>query len=478
LAALGVESGMAFFRDLGRKTEALYFPYFLGGEPVYWKARSIEGKSFTSKTGGKVCFFNLDNALRSKPETIWCTEGEADTAALVEAGLPVGAVLSVPTGAPDRPKEDDEEISGYGYVDEALKLGLSSVKRIVWCGDGDAPGHHLRAIMARLFGPARFWFVDWPEGCKDANEMLVAEGREALLDLVRNGAQPWPVSGLYRLSELPEPAPMTLWNPGFPEWEGKVRFAPGTLSVVTGRPGMGKTALMSSIWFNIIQRYELVGCFATFETRAKPHMRQRLRTLRCGKLERDMDESERADADRWINDHYLWLNHPNQTPTLSWFLDMAEISVVRHGAAVVSLDPWNRLEAQRDGRETETEYIGRALTSLYQFAQDMSVHVQVLAHPTKGEIQGRSQAPSLEDISGSSHWVNRVDQGFIVHRPHLFENGGTETQLIYQKSRFEELGYPCRLKLQYEKSKGSFRSADYDGVVGEQGFSNHVQRAE
>jgi twinkle protein len=36
--------------------------------------------------------------------------------------------------------------------------------------------------------------------------------------------------------------PMTLWKPGFDEWERKVMLTPRTLSVVTGHPDHGKTS--------------------------------------------------------------------------------------------------------------------------------------------------------------------------------------------------------------------------------------------
>jgi twinkle protein len=77
----------------------------------------------------------------------------------------------------------------------------------------------------------RVWFVDWPEGCKDANDMLLSDGPEALYDLVTHGALEWPVRGLYRLSQLPEVAAISTWDPGFPEWENRVKVAPGMMSV-------------------------------------------------------------------------------------------------------------------------------------------------------------------------------------------------------------------------------------------------------
>jgi twinkle protein len=459
LGQLDVASGTTFFPDAGGKRPAVFFQYAEG-----WKARSFPEKGFVSGGGFKRSFWNLERVLQAKSETVFIVEGETDACALVEAGIPVGQVLSA-HGAKDKPTVGDpKEQAGYAYVEEALEAGLSKVKKFVWCGDGDGAGHILREDMVKLLGAARFSFIEWPEGIKDANEMLLKDGAEALRELVSDGALPWPVNGIYRLSELPEPAPMVLWEPGFSEWERKVILAPRTLSVVTGHPGHGKTALWNQIWFNVVRKYDLTFCGASFETRPKPHVRRQIRTLLCGKLERNMDDAERTAADKWIDERYLFLVHPDQRPNLEWFLDMAEVAVVRHGARIVQIDPWNRLEGSRSGNESETDYIGRCLRTLHTFANDMNCHVQILAHPSKMDNQRRGQAPLLEDISGSKNWDNMVDQGFAVHRPKMFEKGELKTECSFyqRKARFEELGHPCKLNLDYKTLLGKYVSVDYE----------------
>lgn len=460
LERLDVASGTTFFPDLGRKCPAIFFGY-----PEGWKARAYPEKSFVSGKGFVRSFWNIDRVLFGEADTVYLVEGEIDACSLVEAGIPVDQVLAAHGAKDKRSEGDPKEMTGYAYVEEALAAGLSRIKRFIWCGDGDGAGRILREDMVKLLGPARFWFIEWPEGIKDANEMLKKDGAEALRDLVQEGSLPWPVRGVFRLSELPEPAPMVLWEPGFPEWEGKVRLAPRCISVVTGHPGHGKTALWNQIWFNVVRKYGVPFCGASFETRPKPHLRRQLRSLIHGKLEFALTDQERAEADAWINDHYLFFVHPDSRPNLEWFLDMAEVAVIRHGARIVQLDPWNRLEGSRAPGENETDYIGRCIRTMHQFAQDMNCHVQILAHPSKMENNRRGQPPQLEDISGSKNWDNMVDQGFVVHRPKLYDKGEqrTEADFLYRKSRFvDELGFPCKLSLNWDKFRGRYVSVDYE----------------
>jgi twinkle protein len=312
--------------------------------------------------------------------------------------------------------------------------------------------------MVRLFGAARFKFIDWPEGAKDANDLLRADGAEALREYVEQSARPWPVAGLYRLSEIPEPAPVRTWSTGFRLWDEHVRLAPGMFSVLTGYPSHGKTTWCAQLWSQIVRQYDLVACVASFETRAKPHLRRHLRTAYHRRLERELSAEERAEADRWIDEHYVFLVHPDQRPTLEWFLDVSEVAVVRHGASVVLLDPWNRLEGARERGEHEVDYIQRCLRALHSFALDMRVHVQVVAHPSKMDSTRRGKAPELEDISGPRAWDSMPDQGFCVHRPKLFDGleRRTEAHFYHLKARMDELGYPCRLDIRYEPTTGMF----------------------
>ena len=451
LGKLHVASGTEYFGELQRKADCMKFIYPDGK----WKARAVPEKAFTSQKGLTPSFWNLDAVLAGNAKRVYITEGELDACALVEVGIPADAVLACPSA----------NIAEAAVLD-ALKAGLSRVKRFVWCGDADEKGFALRSQMARTLGIGKVDLVNWPEGIKDANDFLRKDGAVALRDLVVDGAIAWPVIGLYSMDEIPDNPLGAVWSTGFAGWEGKIALAPGTLSVVTGHPGHGKTKLMGQIWQQIVMRYNLVAAIASFETRPRPYLRRQLRELYLQRLELTATDEPYLirEADDWIRDHYRFMQHPDRRPDLPWFLEMAESAVVRHGAKVIQLDPWNRLEASREPRESETDYIGRCLRELYNFAVDMNCHVQIIAHPAKtGEYARRDSAPELEHIAGSKHWDNMVDQGFVVHRPQMFNDSGvrqTYAELHHKKARFEELGYPTKLGVEFDYNMGRFGVCD------------------
>jgi twinkle protein len=115
-----------------------------------------------------------------------------------------------------------------------------------------------------------------------------------------------------------------------------------------------------------------------------------------------------------------------------------------------------------------TAYIGRCLRALHNFARQMGVHVQVIGHPAKQLRADRKDPLDIDDMSDSQHWRNMPDQGFVIHRPKIFEDGQrkTEAVLYHKKARFEELGYECKLGLDYKISQGRYVSTDYKGHGG------------
>lgn len=457
LEAMRVASGTASFRSGNR--QGLFFPHFENGEVVGWKARALGDKDFTAKPGGKFGLWNVDQVHGS--EVVYITEGEIDACSLVEAGLSEKEVVSVPHGARDHESENVER--GYGYVLDALAAGLNRAEKFVLVTDNDGPGRTLRSDLAKVLGPARVAYVDFPEGIKDANEYLQKHGRDGLLGWIQAKQKPWPIAGLFRLSELPEPAPLKTWYCGFPSWMNRLHLAPGILSVVTGHPGHGKTSMMLQVLANIARGADVTAAVASFETRAKPHHRRALRSHYHGRLEHDLTDAERAEADAWNEEHFLWLVHAEHRPSLKWVLDTAEAAVIRHGARILQIDPWNKLESDRPADMRETDYIGGCLDELAIFARDMNCHVQVLAHPAKMDGRDRGKAPLLEDISGSKHWDNKVDLGIVVHRPKVWEDGQrqTESEVLVRKARYEELGHPCKLPMRLNLTTGLFEESTH-----------------
>lgn len=470
LKRMGVARGTAYFEKLNRRTDAIIFQYVdENGEVVNLKARSgpSEEKAFTGlsadKHGAQSILYNLQNALKAT-EVLFIVEGELDAVSLIDAGLADHEVASVPAGG-------TEGNSTLTFLYDAIELGLRQVKKFVICTDNDAVGKSLRRQLAEAVGLARAWFVEWPEGIKDASDFLQSAGHQALLDYVTasENQHPWPIDGVYRLSDLPEDPPFTLWEPGFPEWENKLRLGPRTFSVFTGHPGHGKTLFSEQIWFNIARRHNVKVAIASFENRPKPHHRRYLRQFFHRRLEKDLSERELRLADEWIEEHFLWIVPPRTKSsdlTFGRVLDLGAAAVTRFGAQVLQIDPWNRMEYRMDRGERVTDYVSRCLDLATEFADSMNAHIQILAHPAKRDA-GKNGPPTLEDIADSKAWDSKCDFGFVMHRKNFFSNGQRQTdcEFLVRKVKYEEFGYPTSYGLRLDLKTGCYVSTDYETIA-------------
>ena len=144
--------------------------------------------------------FGLDDIAGSSEIVI--VEGEMDKLALEQAGIK--NVVSVPDGAPGKVRDGDlpapEEDRKFEYLWNC-RAALDPVSRIVIAVDSDGPGQALAEELARRLGKERCYRVTWPEGCKDANDVLQKEGDAAVRGSIDN-AEGFPLRGLFRFSDF------------------------------------------------------------------------------------------------------------------------------------------------------------------------------------------------------------------------------------------------------------------------------------
>lgn len=425
--------------------DCIGIPFFEQGVRVATKYRTLTGeKAFTQDAGGRQVFWNGD-VLRDESlarEPLIVTEGELDALAAIQAGFP--RTVSVPCGAPSSIVEG--KAAKYSFLDEAGPL-LKDVQEIILAVDGDGPGANLLHDLSLRLGRQRCKWLQYPQGCKDLNDALRAYGDRGVQETIRR-AQWCKVEGLYRLSELPPVDPPKAHDIGMVGLWEHYRVRRGDFCVITGLPGHGKSSFVNEICCRMAQKHEWNVVFASFEQNPQIDHRRALRSYYAGKLEITMSPDERAKADAWIDEKFAFIvPDEDDDVTLTWFLEHAAAAVIRYGADIVVVDPWNEMDHTRPPDMTLTEYVGFAIKQFKKFARKYAIHLIVAAHPAKMQRgkDGKYPVPGLYDISDSAHWSNKADIGIVIHREDLI--GSTETQIRVVKSRYHNaIGKPGEIR--------------------------------
>ena len=148
---------------------AVAFAYHRGGKPYAAKFRKPEPKEWRSSQGISRGLYNED-ALRTGNAPIVITEGEMDALACMQAGY--DRSVSLPDGwTADGGKRDV-------LVDAEALLRQSPY--VIVAGDNDAAGASLPRTMANILRGHDVRFVTWPDGCKDASDVLIRFGEGEL----------------------------------------------------------------------------------------------------------------------------------------------------------------------------------------------------------------------------------------------------------------------------------------------------------
>ena len=426
-------------------------PYIRDGQKVYSKYRGIEKKTFSCDAGHRPFVWNIDvlKDTTLENEALIITEGELDALAAIQSGFP--RVISVPNGAPSQ-----KGVAVPEYLDE-IESSLRQVTEIILATDSDEPGQNLMHDLSLRLGKARCKWVKYPRGCKDLNDALRLFDIPGVQETIRR-AQWIAVNGIYRMEELPPHAYKRPLSIGIPGFENHFNIRLGDFSVVTGIPGHGKTAFVNDVMCRMVVNHGFKIAVASFEQEPQTDHLRALHTWHAGKLQKDMSPEEREKADKWINGNFIFIvPGDDDDVTLEWTLERAATAVIRHGAKMVIIDPWNEMDHARPQGMSLTEYTGFAIKQFKKFAKKYGVHVLVVAHPAKmhREKDGEYPVPTLYDISDSAHWYNKVDAGIVVYR-------GEDGDFVrIAKSKYHgEIGKPGTVDVKFSLETGRYIVVD------------------
>ena len=413
--------------------DIIAFPFIKDGEIVGHKYRGPH-KTFWQQANGRKQFFNVD-VLRDPnlidgTSALVIVEGELDALAVASAGYPY--VVSVPDGAPP-PRDGNgnlivvptgtEDIipdadGKFGYVTADWEC-LAKVRRIIIAVDNDEAGRRLADELVRRLDRVRCSFVTYPETCKDLNEVLVSHGAEEVLSVLF-AAKPYPVDGVYKLSDFPPEEPIKTYTTGWGQLDEYLKPYAGAFMVVGGFPGHGKSTWTIQFATNMARLHNWNIAVASFEMKVVPYVTDTIMSTFLQSPIKFAAEINRKRAVNFVENKFTFLA-PNRSDSdteydIDWLLERMQVAVIRNGVRMVVIDPFNEIEHRKRGDETMTEYIGRAIRKLKAFAMQYNVLVCVVVHPTKGSSQLDSADLSLYSLADSSHWANKADLGVIIGR--------------------------------------------------------------
>jgi twinkle protein len=401
----------------------IVFPFTRDGALIFVKFRApnfhkTKRKEWQLKNTCPI-LFGMDMAKPKQPLTV--TEGEVDAMSLYEAGI--RNVLSVPSGC-----------DNFEWVETCWDW-LEKFDEIILFGDNDEPGRKMVQTLLKRLGEYRCRVVsDYPINpekgteCKDANEILVRCGDLSLIDMVEN-AKAIPLRGLINLADVHSIDPTTVERikTGIPELDsivGGLRL--GSLTVLTGKPGEGKSTLVGLLALNAVAENNS-ACIYSGELE-KGELQNWIDLQAAGSdyctLKKDPVKNKMVpvvplDVQNRIHEWYnakIWLFDSTEVFEKSEseaILDVFQMAARRYGCKIFIVD--NLMTSLSDADE-ETKAQSRFANALKRFALRYNVAVVLVAHPRKTKFGEKLQ---MDDVGGASATIRLAHTALSIEKPDI-----------------------------------------------------------
>ena len=369
--------------------------------------------------------FNMNRVNTSKPLLI--TEGEIDCASAIEAGY-LNAV-SVPLGA-----------GNLHWIEENWDW-LDMFDSIIIWSDNDEAGEKMRKECVYRLGTWRTKYIITPEfyekengkriPIKDINDCLQTGGTQFVMELI-SGAKDVPVKSVVDYSEIEELdiSQMDGVQTGIKPLDSELlKIFYGTLTILSGRPGSGKTSIIDQTIVRTIDSNKSVFLFSK-------EMPERMsanwfNTIIAGR--RNMEEKSSKDGHTYyvvpyktqklMQEYYnkkLFIYRDSEPNDVQSVLKSAEECVRKFGCKLIVLDNLMMIDlhcTEADKNQAQTDFIN----DLIKFSAKFNVAVVLIAHPRK--TQDQNSDIEMYDISGSSNIINLAMRSIGLRRVSTKEKG-------------------------------------------------------
>jgi twinkle protein len=430
LADMKVSEGSEWMPQVSKEVNTIQFNYFINEQLINTKYRDGR-KNFKLVKGAEKVFYNINNIIGHD----WCVivEGEMDALSLYEVGIK--NVVSVPNGATLNRLNLD-------YLDNCIEY-FEDKSKIILATDSDEAGQNLQQELIRRFGAEVCWMADLAVH-KDANDLLMADGRNALLDAIHN-AKAVPLENVVTVNDINDELEEFIhegFKPGFQvgldNFDSIFSTYTGQFITVTGVPSSGKSDFVDRMAVGYQMKYGWKTAFASPEN--KPTFLHAHKLIR--KIGGWMPKQEDLGGDKWkdcwnvVNDNFYFIE--SERYDLEAVLKKGAELVKRKGIKCLVIDPFNKVKLKGTAAMSIPDATMEYLAQIEIFAKKYDVLVIVVAHPTKmyKKDDGTMDEPTMYSIKGGGEWYDASYHGLLVHRNY----GNNTVKVKVLKVKFQNLG--------------------------------------
>lgn len=431
------------------------------GEIRFIKYRNTEhkkgdpGSKEWCETNCMPILFGMQFCDPDKPLVI--TEGQIDSLSLAEAGI--DNAVSVPTGA-----------NGFTWVPHCWNW-IQQFKKVIVFGDCERGHITLSDELQRRLGDKLYTVkIEAYKGCKDANDILLAYGKQSLLDAVLS-AENKPSGNIKDMSEVKRMniENMPCVSTGFTELDKLLSggFHYGNLVILTGKCGDGKSTLSGQLMIQAVRQD--VPVLAYSGELMDWYFKNWIDRQIIGR--KFISNDDGLKINNWYRNKFMLVDTTNIEDGMSeceYLKKAIQEAVDTYGVRFVCVD--NLMSAINAASKTIYGDQSQFICDLAKMAKDNDIIIIVIAHPRKDGSGNEN-----DTISGSADITNRADIVLRYQRPNKDRPDGAERELALTKNRLTGRltgANPIPLWFDDESKRISDKQGVFGGSYIEDGFLN------
>ena len=355
--------------------------------------------------------FNMNRINTTAPLLI--CEGEPDCLSAIEAGFT--NAVSVPLGS-----------GNFHWMEENWDW-LQQFETIIICADNDEAGYKMQKECVYRLGSWRTKVVDVPTvyespsgkkwAVNDLNEVLFRFGKEKVMEIILD-AKESPVPGVVDFSDIEDIDLDTLEGiptglPCLDRYLMKLFY--GTLNIVTGINGSGKSSFLNQIICQCLERGENAYLFSG----ELPNFQAKnwLNFIFAG--QRNVKECHYNDstyykvtpeAKKSISEYYrgrLFLRQDGESNKVSDILASMENTVRKFGTKLLVLDNLTAMDLECSD-DNKYEKQGELIMKLIAFCVKFNVTIILVVHPHKIDTMRRLSKMDVQGLSAIIDLAHRI----------------------------------------------------------------------
>ncbi len=305
-----------------RQDGSLAMPYYRRGQLHNTKLRRGKGNMPWEIKDRQPILYNADCLIDDPApgESLIIVEGELDCAACLQVGYK--RVVSTPSGAPSSASETGDKRFAYLYHGRGELLpDIAKFDSVILAVDGDENGQWLRDALAMRIGDTKCTWVDWPEGCKDANDVLrrygPRHGPDQLRSAINSSRRMW-LDMVAGINDIPDQPPEAVYKLGWPILDrdlsdGGIRIPQVGFMSVGGPAGSGKSTWVRQICWHLWKAHKIPFGITALEEDVKPDYYEEFLRLETGKAPDEWSQEEHAYAHGEIAAGVKFIQAPSHT---------------------------------------------------------------------------------------------------------------------------------------------------------------------